>query len=1105
MASAERPHLIGPAASARLLHLRFPVDRFAPLPRCVPALRYIYAAFPRGARARAIREALLAGDKTKLLALEKEQAKKDRSLLYAKILGVELTDIDQAGVNGQPAPIEWKPLDVFAPPEELFESLDIATDFYGSCSYTDSATRFAATLITKMRMLKPGGVLIGVNEAVTGFWKGYGAALPGANVPPHLMRAIMRILDPNAELESLALDTSTTDDHVPAVVVMSVLQKSADFEKRLPEIRQQLVDLLSLPDSINLEGMAPPRAFAQTRDEMANNAIIPIGSVCVSEDGPPTLLALMRDKYGLRQVHAFENYAGHLDPTDATPVTIRPSSVVHAECEPSGSGWGSTVDHRGVVTLHDFFVGDEIAIEPFSQKGDRQLGPWSPDGKHFIVTSRSVDEDTDLPVTEIYVVDVDHPDQPRLLVRENDADWTQTTNHGDGTFIPSLEGAQRGRSLLWTEQGSLLAVRRREGQSDEIWEIDPSTGERRCLVGPDVAHARLRWNQYPDDDRNTPDAPAPDARYEPLDPDALLRIDQLYASPEQPGFGLSVLLPGERQAHASWFVPASNDETPEPAKLLLQYQSTTVGRVTRDDGSTLLVPATGIPSLITGGKSIRLNNPYAGPYASNSFRGYGDPTHLGRPVSLGDTFVLPIVSPSRGPSVARVDVERVVKTQKTSSTYELLQPTDETAVETWRVSYPDPDGRVAFAGPDIGRLLLPSAKARKTMTGPLPVLVWLDGRGATFHPGWMQRLVERCGVAVLVPHLDGAGEGDDSTSTRQRREDAVAQLHRHIEALRTPSARDDDPIRLLDGTRMMVAGGPLVMDLLAAHPDDAIAAAVVAQRDEPVLRDADDLAYQGPLLVAGNNQQINAIAPAAEQLRANGRQVVTVRAANERGTGRFESTDNESALRLIISTFFQKAAGARSAGDPKEIIPGNAWTLEKPTQWDRLRVNPLEPHPKQPRLRPLSGKVAPRLTRGVVASVEPKSDTTGTAHEIKVKTRKPLYSSMTVDVDMTNKRAVVVDITNPPDLNSVGIWSEMIAAAIAQYDIKEIEFQPVPTVAFTTLHTPKEYFITEVLASAFNRRGVNRANLWQQIKPTPGDLNRRLTVAVRTGPARKKE
>jgi hypothetical protein len=341
--------------------------------------------------------------------------------------------------------------------------------------------------------------------------------------------------------------------------------------------------------------------------------------------------------------------------------------------------------------------------------------------------------------------------------------------------------------------------------------------------------------------------------------------------------------------------------------------------------------------------------------------------------------------------------------------------------------------------------------------------------------------------------------------TQQRREDAVAQLHRHIEALRTPSARDDDPIRLLDGTRIMVAGDPLVMDLLAAHPEDAIAAAVVARGEEPVLRHADDLAYRGPLLVAGNNRQINAIATASEQLRTSGRQIVTVRAANERGTGRFESTDNESALRLIMSTFFQKAAGARSAGDPKEIVPAEPWGLQKPTQWDRLSIIGLQRHPKQPRLKPPSGKVAPRLTRGVVASVEPKSDTTGTAFEIKVKTRKPPYSSMTVDVDVANKRAVVVDITNPPDLNSAEIWSEMIAAAIGQYDIKEIECQPVTSLAFSTLNTPREYFITEVLAGAFNRRGVNRANLWQQVKPTPNDVDRRLTVIVRTGRTHKKK
>lgn len=1038
-------------------------------------------------RERGATAALLDGDPKTFRQLTAQREKKDRAWIFARILGIDITTIDHAGVNGEALEADWQPLDVFSPPAEMFESLDLATDFYGSCSYTDSPARFAATMITKMRMLKPGGLLVSVNEAVTGVWKGYKAALPGANVPPHVMRAILRILDPNVKLESIELDTSTTDDHVPATVIMSVLQKSEDFEERLPEIRQQLVDLLSLPGSLELDGMEPPRESPQTRERMANNAIVPIGAMQPYEDVPPILLTLMRDAYGTRQVHAHRKWEGPFNPADADPVTSLDSSVVHAEVAPGIGGMMSVVDHRGVITLHDVVAGRERSIPAFSGPGERQLGPWSPDGRRFIVTSACIDEQTGQRSTEIHWVDVDNLDAPQLLLREAGADWTRNVKHSNDMQAGRTHGTERGRPMLWTERGTLLAVRRREGESDELWEIDPAHGTRTCLVGPQTAFELLRART----EHGQPE------RYERMDNGEPLVIDSLLRVPGSAEIELGIRMRTSGKSLAGWLEqPDSAANGSRGARIRAHEARAAAERVYLEDGTRFVAFRDRHAHMTVDGRFHDLEHPFEGSSAGHA-RSITDPVRYGDAVAIGDAAVFSTVSPIRGPALARLRAAEVRKTNDRFSAYELMQISPPTPVGGRTLHHQgDAENR---RGAPLGRVMLPSPGALRNQGSPLPVLVWLGGDDELTYPAWMERLIERFGVAVWVPDLPIAAHRIASGEfSAQERNTAIAQLHAHIEALRTQRIAERQLAPILDGSRIMIAGDTLVSELLALHPNDAIAAAVLANADDP-LPGLHETGFDGPLFVAGNSRQIETIAPLAQRWRDAGRQVVTARAVNERH-GRFEASDNEAALRLALTDFFRNAAGTGNPGMAKKAVMDYVPPVQKPGPWvpvdRRARALPFGGI----RRIDAPGRVANRL--GPRTTLEHHPDTTErkpkvvlTSHDVEPK------CTLTVEFDLDAKRATIVDVCNPPKVAKPALdeWSMLIAEAVRPYDVNQIELAPIDMLPIYSAELESRFYFADAIAGAFRLRGVTYGNLYFRAEPVKDDPQGRFKVVVRRG------
>ncbi|HEY3540331.1 MAG TPA: hypothetical protein VGL01_23205 [Trinickia sp.] len=1014
-----------------------------------------------------------------------EREKSDRSWLYAQVLGIDITTIDHAGINGKPVEADWQPLDVFSPPSDMFESLDVATDFYGSCSYTDSPARFAATMITKMRMLKPGGLLVSVNEAVTGVWKGYKAALPGANVPPHVMRAILRILDPNVELESIELDTSTTDGHVPATVIMSVLQKSADFEERLPEIRQKLVDLLSLPGSFELDGMEPPRASPQLREQIANNAIVPIGAMQPFDDAPPFLLTLMRDVHGTRQVHAHRKWQGEFDPADAEPLTSLDSSVVHAEVAPGAGGMMSVVDHRGVVTLHDVVAGRERSVPAFSQSGERQLGPWSPDGRRFLVTTASIDVETGLRATEIHCVSVDNPDEPQLLLRENAADWTCNVRHSDDMQAGRTHGTERRQPIVWTEQGSLLAVRRSQGESDELWEVDPASGSRKLLVGPDADCELLLHNTEH----------GPSGLYERVDNPEPMIIDQLLRLPDGAGIEVGIQMPGSRQSAVGW-LEVPNDAADESSTVRLWAHETPAmaERIRLEDGTVFVAQRERHAHLTLDGRFHDLNHPLEGPSAGHP-RGYTDPVRYGDAVAIGDSAVFATVSPLRGPALARVQTAKARETKGWNSAYELMQTSPPTPVGSARLHYArdEENGRRT----PLGRVMLPSTGAMTKHEPSLPLLIWLGGNDEMTYPAWMEQLIERYGIAVLVPDLSVPPERIASAQmSAAERHAVIEQLHRHIEAFCTQRVAEGALSQRLDGSRIMIAGDTLVSELLASYPDDAMAAAVLANADDP-LPGLRETGFDGPLFVAGNSRQIGAIAPLARQWREEGRQVVTANAVNERN-GRFQAADNEAALRLALTAFFAKAARRHQPSMSKAAGADRGRTIAKPTPWVPVdRPAQGIPFRGLPRIH-APGKVANRLGRGTTVAHHP--DTTERKPRVTLTSHEP-KRAITVEIDLDAKRATIVDIQNPPPLErrSLPEWSSLIAEALRPYDINQIEFGPTDIVPVFAARSELPYYLATAIAGAFRLRGIRHGNLYFRAEPVKDDPQDRFKIVVRRG------
>jgi hypothetical protein len=1039
------------------------------------------------AREGELRAAVLDQDEAKYRKLSAEREKKDRAWIYAQILGIDVTTINHAGINGSAVEADWQSIDVFSPESEMFESLDVATDFYGSCSYTDSPARFAATMITKMRMLKPGGLLIGVNEAVTGVWKGYKAALPGANVPPHVMRAILRILDPDVELESLELDTSTTDDHVPATVIMSVLQKSADFEERLPEIRQKLIDLLSLPGSFELDGMEPPRASPQMRDRMANNAIVPIGAMQLVDDAPPILLTLMRDTYGARQVHAHREWQGEFDPADAEPLTSLDSSVVHAEVAPGRSGMISVVDHRGVVTLHDVVAGRERSLPAFAVPGERQLGPWSPDGRRFIVTSSSIDKETGARSTEIHCVSVDRPDEPHLLLREESADWTCNVRHCDDMRAGRTHGTERRQPVVWTEHGTLLAVRRTKDESDELWEIDPATGSRACLFGPnadcELLVREIEHGQPP--------------RYERVDLDEPVTLDQLVPVPGTARIEIGIDMPRSRTSVAGWLEASDNaTNRSAPVRIWATETRAMAERIRLEDGTAFVALRDRHAHLTLDGGFHGLNHPFEGPSAGHP-RGYTDFVAYGDAVAIGDSAVFATVSPLRGPALARVQTATARKTDNWHSAYELLQTSPPTPV-SYGALHHAPDATNPRPT-HLGTVMLPSKGAMTKHGGPLPLLIWMGGNDNPTYPAWMEQLIERFGIAVLVPDLpvpaDRIASGEISAAERDA---AIARLHRHIEALRTDRIADSSLSPMLDGSRIMIAGDALVSELLASHPDDAIAAAVLANADDP-LPGLGEAGFKGPLFVAGNSRQIHAIAPLAQRWRGEGRLVVTANAVNER-SGRFEAADNEAALRLALTAFFTAAARRRPAGLARTVDTNHGRPPAKPTPWVPV-MRPAKDTPFRglPRTD-APGRVANRLGHHTTVAHHPdtterKPKVTLTSHATRPK------REITVQIDIDAKRATIVDLKNPPSLErqSLPEWSSLIAEALRPYQIDQIEFAPTDMVPVFSAWSELPRYLARAIAGAFRLRGVRHGNLYFRAEPAKDDPLDRFKVVVRRG------
>ncbi len=1036
-------------------------------------------------RERGVIAAALDGDPKTFRQLTAQREKKDRAWIFARLLGIDITTIDHVGVNGKAVEADWQPLDVFSPPAEMFESLDVATDFYGSCSYTDSPARFAATMITKMRMLKPGGLLVSVNEAVTGVWKGYKAALPGANVPPHVMRAILRILDPNVELESIELDTSTTDDHVPATVVMSVLQKSEDLEDRLPEIRQKLTDLLSLPGSLELDGMEPPRASPEMRERMANNAIVPIGAMQPYEDMPPILLTLMRDAYGTRQVHAHRKWRGEFDPADAEPVTSLDSSVVHAEVAPGIGGMMSVVDHRGVITLHDAVAGRQRSIAPFSERGERQLGPWSPDGRRFIVTSAAIDEKTGQRSTEIHWVDVDNPDAPQLLLREAGADWTCNVKHSNDMHAGRTHGTERARPILWTDRGTLLAVRRREGGSDELWEIDPANGKRTCVLGPHTDFELLEEKT----------GHGQSGRYERIDSAEPVIIDRLLHIPGSEHIELGIRMPASGKSLAGWLEqPDSAANETSAARIWAHEARAAAERVYLEDGSRFVAFRDRHAHLTIDDRFHNLEHPFEGPSAGHP-RGSTDPVRYGDAVAIGNTAIFSTVSPIRGPALARVHAAEARKTNGWSSAYELMQSSPPTPVGGRTLHHQgDAENR---RGARLGRVMLPSPGALTKHPTPLPVLVWLGSDDELTYPAWMEQIVERSGIAVWVPDLpipaDRIASGELSA---QERDTAVAQLHGHIEALHTQKLAESELSPLLDSSRIMIAGDTLVSALLALHPNDAIAAAVLANADDP-LPGLRETGFDGPLFVAGNSRQIETIAPLARQWRDEGRQVVTASAVNER-SGRFEASDNEAALRLALTAFFRKAAGTGNPDMAKRPVAGFVRPERKPGSWVPVdRPAKALPFGGLRRID-APGRVANRL--GPHTTLEHHPDTTErkpkvvlTSHDVKPK------RTLTVEFDLDAKRAAIVDVRNPPSLEKGALdeWSMLIAEAVRPYNVSQIELAPIDMLPIYSAELELPYYFAEAIAGAFRLRGVKHGTLHFRAEPVKDDPHDRFKVVVR--------
>jgi hypothetical protein len=379
----------------------------------------------------------------------------------------------------------------------------------------------------------------------------------------------------------------------------------------------------------------------------------------------------------------------------------------------------------------------------------------------------------------------------------------------------------------------------------------------------------------------------------------------------------------------------------------------------------------------------------------------------------------------------------------------------------------------------------------------LPLLVWLGGNDELTHPAWMELLIERFGVAVLLPDLPIPPERIASGQMSAVERDAVIeQLHRHIEAFRTHKVAESELSQMLDGSHIMIAGDTLVSELLASHPDDAMAAAVLANADDP-LPGLRETGFDGPLFVAGNSRQIGAIAPLARQWRDEGRQVVTANAVNER-SGRFQAADNEAALRLALTTFFAKAARRHQPSMAKAAGAERGRLIARPTQWVPVdRPAQGIPFRGLPRIH-APGKVANRLGRGTTVAHHP--DTTERKPRVTLTSHEP-KRAITVEIDLDAKRATIVDLENPPSLErqSLPEWSSLIAEAVRPYPVNQIEFGPIDLVPVFTAWSELPHFLARSIAGAFRLLGVKHGNLYFRAEPAKGDPQDRLKVVVRRG------